>query len=204
MEDVGGAVATVAPGGAVEVSAEALLDAIKEIKVQNPEFGIKRVWTTLKEKGMQVQHTHKHTLSTHKYTHTLNTHKTYVHVCIYAIHILPMNVCAGVFYLFRARPLSVHCLCTVNIPRSTSGRLLYSYFRVLRHKNSIDDVEGRKWPGVREPCQEVHAGGWAHGEQQWQRRGRRGSSNRGWRGRGPEEEERQQEAKGQGARQSRL
>jgi hypothetical protein len=61
MEDVGGAVATVATGGAVEVSAEALLDAIKEIKVQNPEFGIKRVWTTLKEKGMQVQHTHKHT-----------------------------------------------------------------------------------------------------------------------------------------------
>jgi hypothetical protein len=29
--------------------------------VQNPEFGIKRVWTTLKEKGMQVQHTLKHT-----------------------------------------------------------------------------------------------------------------------------------------------
>ena len=70
MEDVGGAVATVATGGAVEVSAEALLDAIKEIKVQNPEFGIKRVWTTLKEKGMQVQHTHNHT-NTHthiKYT----------------------------------------------------------------------------------------------------------------------------------------
>ena len=61
MEDVGGAVATVATGGVVEVSAEALLDAIKEIKVQNPEFGIKRVWTTLKEKGMQVQHTLKHT-----------------------------------------------------------------------------------------------------------------------------------------------
>ena len=39
----------------VELSAEALLDAIKQIKAANPEFGIKRVWQALKEtKGMEV------------------------------------------------------------------------------------------------------------------------------------------------------
>ena len=39
----------------VELSAEALLDAIKQIKSANPEFGIKRVWQALKEtKGMEV------------------------------------------------------------------------------------------------------------------------------------------------------
>ena len=37
------------------VSAERLLNAIRAIKAENPDFGIKRVWTTLTEKqGMVV------------------------------------------------------------------------------------------------------------------------------------------------------
>jgi methionyl aminopeptidase len=49
MADAAGA------AGAAEVSAEDLLAAIKEIKAANPDFGIKRVWSTLKEsKGMEV------------------------------------------------------------------------------------------------------------------------------------------------------
>ena len=50
MAEVGGDSANAAP----EVSAEALLEAIKDVKQENPDFGIKRVWTTLKEKGMEV------------------------------------------------------------------------------------------------------------------------------------------------------
>ena len=37
------------------ISAERLLNAIRAIKAENPDFGIKRVWTTLTEKqGMVV------------------------------------------------------------------------------------------------------------------------------------------------------
>ena len=43
-----------AGAGAPAITAEELLEAIKAVKAENPEFGIKRVWTTLKEKGMVV------------------------------------------------------------------------------------------------------------------------------------------------------
>eukprot|EP00802_Teleaulax_amphioxeia_P012277 Tamp_12316.p1 GENE.Tamp_12316~~Tamp_12316.p1 ORF type:complete len:459 (+),score=128.28 Tamp_12316:3-1379(+) len=43
-----------APGGE-QLTADKLLEAIKTIKAENPDFGIKRVWTTLKEgQGLEV------------------------------------------------------------------------------------------------------------------------------------------------------
>mmetsp|Transcript_51905 Transcript_51905/g.105681 ORF Transcript_51905/g.105681 Transcript_51905/m.105681 type:complete len:461 (-) Transcript_51905:300-1682(-) len=43
--------AAVAGGGGVNPSAEELSEAIKSIKVEFPDYGIKRVWTTLKEQN---------------------------------------------------------------------------------------------------------------------------------------------------------
>jgi hypothetical protein len=45
-----------AAGAAVgyQPTAEELLQAAKDAKAQNPDFGVKRVWTLLKEKGWVV------------------------------------------------------------------------------------------------------------------------------------------------------
>jgi hypothetical protein len=40
--------------GGYQPTAEELLQAAKDVKAKNPDFGVKRVWTVLKEKGWVV------------------------------------------------------------------------------------------------------------------------------------------------------
>ena len=48
-------------GKSKEEEEEALLDAIRQIKAENPDFTVERVWTTIKEKGIVVSESRVYT-----------------------------------------------------------------------------------------------------------------------------------------------